>query len=62
MSVAVAPGQTGVKKDSGFGGTRIFYSAKVNGKDFRCYLGSSIIGDTLPICAKPGDPLNVPAV
>lgn len=51
---------TDVKKDSGFSGTRIFYAAQVNGKNFRCYLGSSIMGDSLPTCAKPGEPLNVP--
>lgn len=48
-----------VTKDAGISGVRIFYSAKVAGKDFRCFLGSSMIADSLPTCAKPGEPLNV---
>lgn len=51
---------SGVKREQTLAGTKIFYDASIGRKSFRCYMGTSVTGDTLPICAKPGEPLNVP--
>jgi hypothetical protein len=40
-------------------GQELMYNVKVAGKPYRCFMKTILMGHDKPICAKPGDPLNV---
>jgi len=40
-------------------GQELMYNVKVAGKPYRCYMKTILMGHDKPVCAKPGDPLNI---
>lgn len=46
-----------LSRDNSLNGTIIYYNAQVGSKRFRCVIASSFASDSLPKCAKPGEPL-----
>lgn len=48
-----------INQENNANGSRIYYKAKVNGKNYNCGMVSSFGGDSLPKCVKPGEPLSL---
>lgn len=48
-----------INQENNANGSRIYYKAKVNGKNYNCGMVSSFGGDSLPKCVKPGEPLTL---
>ncbi|WP_374258334.1 hypothetical protein [Aquabacterium sp.] len=42
-------------------GQEILYNVKISGKAYRCYMKTILFGHDKPVCAKPGEPLNIPS-
>lgn len=47
-----------IKQDNTMNGSRVYFTAKVNGKTYNCGMVSSFASDSLPKCVKPGEPLS----
>ena len=41
-------------------GQELMYGVKINKLVYRCYMKTKLIGHGKPICAKKGEPLNIP--
>lgn len=60
FSVPTAAAQvSNINQENNADGSRIYYKAKVNGKNYNCGLVSSFGGDSLPKCVKPDELLSL---
>lgn len=41
-------------------GQELMYGVKINRIQYRCFMKTKLIGHGKPICAKKGEPLNIP--
>ena len=41
-------------------GQELLYNVKIGNRPYRCFMKTKLIGHDKPICAKKGEPLNIP--
>ena len=41
-------------------GQELLYNVKISNRPYRCFMKTKLIGHDKPICAKKGEPLNIP--